>query len=864
MPENQIAPAPMEEETDALARSNSQMEADDDCDPYLKITIPSLRQSRETKHKTHDRNPDWNETLTFHGVTGRTELLDIAVMVCARARDVSPLFFCVAPSTGALLRRLLTAASVVPLLATQDHDVMSKDDKLGRQTFRASDLTTGVKWEGWLELEDVTSGRIQLEILLEMDGTLAVKCICARDLPVQTRWQAKAREFRATGLNIRDAWEMDGEGGIPDQTTLPLHPEMPVCARLVTDGYCMFGEKCQFHHPEQIKRKPRPPPKDRRLEIKQGIWGYLRDGDLAEGSQIDVTDMLKDIVIEQLGIQLELPKTMKHLLWRKGVRQPGSGEEGDNAGEKNGSDDEEEEEEEEEPGDGDDDDEDEEDGGDEDDPDAPVQGIGAKILERLTFWKEPVYGLKVWYYIKGDRLQIKTWRAEEWIYIESFQEQRKRRRKQLVKRFMCFLFLLGCLFLGYWLYFIMAGMSCSSAEYSECFDKNDVYTTPCEMNFEFPTHEITHINVTNVRGNINITSSASTPNITVTIRQTVLEEGAMAGLTSNAELTNGVLNIYSRWNNSHESEFPDMYGGSVSIFNCPSAEIIISLPATVDTTNYGSLFSPSVTAMMDEPVYECSYMKNPQACWFGFLFLTSIELQSTIEFLMAGNDTLPWPAGTGSATSAFSSTVSRVTRSYDDYALFPGRVVAYNETIFKVAEGDIVAKNVKANAIEIHAGSGTANLENSKAHLTKVHADKDGVVTLAGSAMPRDYGRGGVGWNSFKLNGLLSLIGGGAFTVGDVIGGDMKATNAESVEASLTLNAFQGVVKGVDAGAVTTPSTCYGAACKHANVDGGTYVGSRENCDGSDDWDCTYQEIDISATTSSVAATCKAGAADGC
>lgn len=825
-----VAPIPMEEETEALKTT---MSKEEDCDPYLKISIPSLRQTRETKHKTHDRNPDWNETLTFHGVTGRTELLDIAVM---------------------------------------DHDVMSKDDRLGRQTFRVSELTTGVKWEGWLDLEEVETGKIQLEMLLEMDGTLTVTCVCARDLPVQTRWEAKVREFRATGLNIRDAWEMDGDSAIPDQTCLPSHPEMPVCARLVTDGYCMFGEKCQFHHPEQIPRKPLPPPKEKRLEIKQGIWGYLRDGDLADGSQIDVTDMLKDIVIEQQGIQLELPKNMKHLLWRRGVRQPGGGDD-DGQGGKDASDDEGHESEEEE--EDDDDDDDEEDEGAEDDPDAPVMSIGAKICERLlTGWpckREPVYGLKVWYYIKGDRLQIKSWRASEWIYIESYQEKQKRSRKQFVKRIMCFVFLMCCAFFAYWVYFVMAGMSCSSAEYSECFDKNDQYITPCEMNFEFPTHEIKHINVSNVRGKIDITSAASNPNITVTIRQVVLEEGAMAGLTSNAELTDGVLNIYSRWNNSHESEFPDMYGGSVSIFNCPSSEIIISLPATADTTKYDSLFSPSVTALIDEPEYECSLLYNPQACWFGFVFVTSIELQSSIAFLMGQNDTLPWPDGTGTATQTMAGTVYGVTRSYDDYALFPGRVVAFNETKFLVKEGDIVAKNVKANVLEIHAGTGTAEIETSKAHLTSVHTDTGGSVTMSGSAMPRGYARGRLeqSWNSAPRNGLLSLIGGGAYTIGDVIGGDLKATDAESVEASLTLNSFQGVVMGVAPADVTTPATCYGAACKHDNVcvdsvGCGTYVGSRINCDDTSDWDCTYQAIDIGASKSSVAATCKAGATDGC
>lgn len=739
---------------------------------------------------------------------------------------------------------------------------MSKDDKLGRQTFRTADLTTGEKWAGWLQLEEVETGRIYLEILLKMDGTLIVTCVCARDLPVQTRWEAKTREFRATGLNIRDAWDMD-DGGIPDQTCLPCRPEMPVCARLVTDGYCMFGEKCQFDHPEQIPRKPRPPPKERRLEIKQGIWGYLRDGDIAEGSQIDVTDMLKDIVIEQQGIQLELPKTMKHLLWRKGVRQPGSGEDDEEGAKEKHTDDEEHEAEEAE-----EDDEEEDEDGAEDDPDAPVMSRCEKICEMLMHYakiKEPVYGLKVWYYIKGDRLQIKSWRSTEWIYIESYQEGLKRRRKQRVQRFLCFLLVMFCVFFAYWVYMVMAGMSCSSAEYSECFDKNDKYITPCLMTFEFPTHEIKHINISNVRGKIDIVSAASTANITVAIKQVVLEEGAMAGLTSNAELTDGVLNIYSRWNNSHEAEFPDMYGGSVSVFNCPTAEIAISLPATVDTTKYGSLFTPSVTALMDEPVYECDYLYNPQACWFGFLFITSIELQSSISFLMGGNDTLPWPAGTESVTSTFPGTFSRVTRSSDDYKLFPGPVIAFNETKFTVSEGEIAAKNVKANVFEIYAGSGTTDVENSKAHLTRVHTDTGGVVTMTGSAMPRGYGRGRQATPpvvSSRLNGLLSLIGGGSYTIGDVIGGDVSATGADSVEASLTLNAFQGIVRGVSD--VTTPLTCYGATCKHPGVDGGTYVGTRSNCDDSENWDCTWQRIDVDAGSSSVAATCKAGANDGC
>lgn len=77
-----VAPMPMEE-TEALKTASTTITKDDDCDPYIKISIPSLRQTHQTHYKNHDRNPDWNETLTFRGVTGRTELLDIAVMVRA-------------------------------------------------------------------------------------------------------------------------------------------------------------------------------------------------------------------------------------------------------------------------------------------------------------------------------------------------------------------------------------------------------------------------------------------------------------------------------------------------------------------------------------------------------------------------------------------------------------------------------------------------------------------------------------------------------------------------------------------------------------------------------------------------------------
>ena len=85
----------------------------------------------------------------------------------------------------------------------------------------------------------------------------------------------------------------------------------------------------------------------------------------------------------------------------------------------------------------------------------------------------------------------------------------------------------------------------------------------------------------------------------------------------------------------------------------------------------------------------------------------------------------------------------RVTRSYDDYALFPGPVIAFNQTNLTANEGEISVANLKANSLKVTTGSGNVGIATSKAHLTTV-STASGEVALSGSAMPRDYGRGGI------------------------------------------------------------------------------------------------------------------------
>ena len=77
-PEQTGAGGALGKETVSALGDSAQSE---DCDPYLQISIPSLRQSRHTRYIQRNRNPDWNETLAFTGVTGRMEMMDIRCMV---------------------------------------------------------------------------------------------------------------------------------------------------------------------------------------------------------------------------------------------------------------------------------------------------------------------------------------------------------------------------------------------------------------------------------------------------------------------------------------------------------------------------------------------------------------------------------------------------------------------------------------------------------------------------------------------------------------------------------------------------------------------------------------------------------------
>ena len=273
--------------------------------------------------------------------------------------------------------------------------------------FKLSQIKVGEEADVWLDLNNVDTGRINLRFLLSEEGALRIVCVCGRDLFATERFAVKTREFQMVSTNVRDAWE---NATIPDQDELPSHPDRAVCQRLLNDGFCIYGDRCQFDHPAHIARKNKPPSRDRQLIIVQGEWGFLRDR-----RTVDVTDMLKDIVIEQEGIQLELPKTMKHLLWQTRLPPPAEattdergGLIGDAASSAGKGAAEPKESEGEDGGEGEEGEED--DDGGRLDLDAPLITVWERLWTKLTC-RQPRYGLRISYMLKGETLETKTWCA---------------------------------------------------------------------------------------------------------------------------------------------------------------------------------------------------------------------------------------------------------------------------------------------------------------------------------------------------------------------------------------------------------------------------------------------------------------------
>ena len=140
-----------------VKRQASLVAVSQDCDPYLRLSVPSIDQSQSCKFVEKTRNPDWNELLTFSGVVAPS-ILEIQVM---------------------------------------DHDTIGRDDEIGHLDFDLASLVPGEESDVWLDITHRTvlahdsgnthSGRLNLKLTIWQDGTLAANCVSGRDLCAQEK-----------------------------------------------------------------------------------------------------------------------------------------------------------------------------------------------------------------------------------------------------------------------------------------------------------------------------------------------------------------------------------------------------------------------------------------------------------------------------------------------------------------------------------------------------------------------------------------------------------------------------------------------------------------------------------------------------
>ena len=102
-----------------------------------------------------------------------------------------------------------------------------------------------------------------------------------------------------------------------EKVDYPRHPGREICVRYASTGRCKFcdsGMPCNFDHPppDSEKEKERKYLRTKGLRVMAATWGnFTRKGKAVPGKSIDVTNALNAMIVEQGGVQLELPKQGK-------------------------------------------------------------------------------------------------------------------------------------------------------------------------------------------------------------------------------------------------------------------------------------------------------------------------------------------------------------------------------------------------------------------------------------------------------------------------------------------------------------------------------------------------------------------------
>lgn len=333
----------------------------------------------------------------------------------------------------------------------------------------------------------------------------------------------RGTKLRPVGVDADKDWGDTGAIWDSKKVDYPRFPGREVCVRYSKTGRCKFcdeGLKCNFDHPPPPKEveKERKYLRKKGLRVMRATWGnFTRKGKAVPGKSIDVTNALNAMIVEQGGVQLELPKKGKAHL-------PGFGD--------------------------------------------PCPGMKKQLRMEIVLSGGGKRTTKK-KYKEDQKVLIYTRRTKACLYTKN------------CLAFSCPILglLIGILFAARWMWGNLY-QGCVDADFSEC-SVNDgtfpvVTEVPCIIPYNFSSENVESINVAMERGDVNITVAPTPENlIIIEIQHIAKSNPAIIGMSSSAVLEDGVINVENTWNDSHTE---DAEQGPIHTLNCFRGIINITLP----------------------------------------------------------------------------------------------------------------------------------------------------------------------------------------------------------------------------------------------------------------------------------------------
>ena len=339
----------------------------------------------------------------------------------------------------------------------------------------------------------------------------------------EENYGTRGTKLRPVGVDSNKDWGDTGTIWDSEKPEYPRNPGCEVCARYAKTGRCKFideGMRCNFDHPppDEEQLKEREFLRKKGLRVVKGTWGHFtRRGKAVPGKSIDVTNALSAMLVEQGGLQLELPTEGKAHL-------PGFGD--------------------------------------------PCPGLKKQLRIEIILSGGGSYVTK------------KKFKEDARVLIYTRRTLYCKRLKNCCF-FCCPLLWLfiGILFTARWMWGNLY-QGCVDADFSECSVNDGTFPVvteiPCIIPYNFSSENIEEINVEMERGDVNVTV-APTPNnlVIIEIQHIAKSNVAIIGMSSSAVSEDGVINVANTWNDSHTE---DAEAGPIHSLNCFRAIINIQLP----------------------------------------------------------------------------------------------------------------------------------------------------------------------------------------------------------------------------------------------------------------------------------------------